>query len=139
MKLFDILSLGKGFDCCDNTFDYTIYFDEIDTTTKENEKDNYDKFCEYVAKHVDAVCFGTNNISHTDILFVDFIGFINNNIKAFEKFADENCSISPNDYDAKEDKMFACLQILEDMTNGNYTETQYIEIINLLNKYNKGV
>lgn len=134
MTLYDILTLGKGFDCVDNTQDYTIYFDEMDKEEQDATKDDYQLFCEHIAKNIEVETFGTNNITHTTILFVDFTKYINKKITAFEKFAEENCNITPKTCEDKDSKIWVCLRILEDLTIGNYTERQYKEFLELLKK-----
>ena len=132
MTLYDILTLGKGFDCVDYIFDYTIYFENIDKEEQEESKDNYQKFCEHIAKNVDVETFGTNNIAQTTILFVHFNKYIQKKMTAFEKFAEHNCNITPKAYENKTEKVWACLRILDDLIIGNYTEQQYKEFLTLL-------
>lgn len=133
MKLYEFLQVcNDGFDCVDDNFDYTIYIEICDNSIKENEKDNYDKFIDFVAQNTDVLSTGHNTIAGNPILFVDFSKFVKENMQAFSKFADENCEITPSDYAGYEDtEIWTCLRILEDMAIGNYTESQYKEFLDL--------
>ena len=131
MTLKEFLTVCNGNDCCDNTFDYTIYFE----IAEEKSDDPYDKFIDFVASHTRVIKMGRNAISNTPVLFVDFCEFINNNINAFGAFADNNCRITPTKFcQDLEEQDFVCLQILEDMANGNYSNSQYNEFLELAKK-----
>lgn len=55
---------------------------------------------------------------------------LNNNIKVFGTFADNNCRITPTKFcQDLEEQDFVCLQILEDMAQGNYSDRQYKEFL----------
>lgn len=133
MTLKEFLAVSNGIDCCDNTFDFTIYFE----IAENGSNDPYDKFINLVTSQTQAITTGRNTISNTSLLFCDFYTFIYNNIHTFEKFAEQNCSVNPKNYTDKDDKVFAGLRILEDMANGNYTDTQYKEFIAIYNKGGK--
>ena len=132
MKLYDFLQVtNQGFDCVDNTFDYTIYI-EIAPSTKESDKDAYDKFIDFVAKNVEVITTGKNTIANTPILFVNFYKFIEKYQNIFNAFAYNNCAIYPGKSDDKDDAVYKSLLILDDMARGNYSDKQYIEFLELV-------
>lgn len=127
MKLYDFLGVCNGIDCVDSTFDITIYF-EID----KKKKDYYNKFINFVTKNTKAIQTGYNTITKIRILFCDFYGFCKKYLKVFCNFADDNCSLNPKNFaGCEENQIDICLRILEDMANGNYTERQYKQFLEL--------
>lgn len=123
MKLFDYLTIeDQGFDCVDNTFDFTIYVE----LPSPPEADAYDHFINTITKNIDIVATGRNTIAGNKILFVRFDKFIKENIKAFSIFANKNCRLRVTTR-ATDDDIYNAIRILDDLCIGNYDEEQYNE------------
>lgn len=110
MKLIQLLEPGKeiDFDICDSTYDYEVAF----VMNNREPKDNYESYLKHLAENLN---IKENNIKSANIV-VDMSGYIEKNIKAYEKvFGD-------NDIERNVERVI-------NMITGNASEKIYKEIL----------
>lgn len=113
MKLIELIEPGRelDFDICDSTYDYEVAF----VMDNREPEDNYESYLKHLAENLD---IKENNIKSTNIV-VDISGYIERNIKAYEKVFGDN-DIERN------------VERIINMITGNASETVYREILEKL-------
>ena len=124
MTLYDILTLNKGFDCVCDTTGNTCYFE-----LSRPAEDNYDQFLQLITQNITPTQF-----IGSYMLECNFHTLICQHQKVWEEFAKKNCEISPAHDTTPYDKYYTTFRIMVDMVNGNYSERQYKEFLDIFYK-----
>lgn len=120
-------------DCYDDTFDIdgvAVCWDG------EEAKDDYDRTVEYITKHTFVEHLNRAVYKYdSDSLIVDFVGFVKDNIKAFEQYTHEknNPDYDMTEYDDEDDKMEVAIRTINNLLAGNYSMSDYARFMELVN------
>ena len=117
-------------DCYDNTFD----IDGVAVCW-----DGYDKTIEYIIKHTFVEHLNRATYKYdSDSLIVDFVGFVKDNIKAFEQFTHEknNSNYDMTEYDDEDDKMEVAIRTINNLIAGYYSMSDYARFLELVLQVN---
>lgn len=125
MKLYDFMKLTEAdYDTYDTVYDACVTVCCIDV--KDEERDNYYKFCTDITKKVEMVK------QNGDILIVDWTKLIKDNMEHFKLFTENNWN---NHYEDDEDEfMYQWINEIHYYMAGYVAEEVYEELVELVNK-----
>lgn len=139
MTLFEMVKVSKeDFDISDTIYDWLNYF-TCDTSEQE-QNDNYEKAMTYFAKHIEVESQNTAWGSLTVICKIT--DFLKKHQKAFDKFCNTHNKeeFTPKYYKKQygkidgEDYYYIYFTTFQCLINGNYCESDYKELLELLEK-----